>query len=173
MSNLAEAKKSLVETSQLEAIINPQPKQKRIKLPLARDIHMIERILEEKLNAKEKTVKEDILKTTKAEWDTEINQIHAKAIQLRKEINTLANAIETKSKSAVKLNMDGYDNYFGDLPENITKALEIDVFEIAEENMPIIVALKKKIDERVLDIKLGILPITEVKNLLDEIANIK
>ena len=173
MSNLEEAKESLEKASQLDTILNPQPKGKRIKLPLARDMNMIQTILNEKLKGKEESIKEELLAQAKQRWDASINQIHTKAVQLRQEIDSLAKLVKIESKEAIKLDINSYNGYWDDLPETLQKAQEGEVLEINEDSMTSIVTIKKEIDEHVLDIKLGLSPISDVKILLQKIANIK
>ena len=171
MNNLQEAKESLAKSSQLNSIISP-PKTKRIKLPTQRDINMIEQLINNKLKLKAELNQETLLTKAKTKWQTDITQIHQKAISLKKETQILIKRIEKESNNTVKID-PGYSHYWHRLPETITEALGEELLEIEKNNQSQKTPLEQEIEETMLDIKLGLKPISDVKALLEKIDNIK
>lgn len=169
MNNLTQAKESL----RVNTILNPILKTKRIKLPLQRDIVMVENMLNQKLKSIKNTVNDEQLNKALTKWGPEIDQIHAKAILLKKEINNLTTTIEKDTNNTVKID-PRYSHYWKSLPENINDAKEDSLLEITDSNNPpILTTIENEITELLLDIKLGIKPISEVKTLLQNLDNIK
>ncbi len=171
MNNLQEAKRTLEDNKNLEAIINPKP-QKRVKLPLARDVNLIQSILEKKLEARTEQFKEKLLSQTKTKYQSEIAEIHSKAIALRKEAESVARQIEQESGNNItaKFLHDNYGGgYFNELPEDMDEATKEEFFEVAENKFPEVEGLKKEIDEFILNLKIGLAPIADVKPLLEKI----
>lgn len=178
MGQLDNAKQILAkkgeEASQLEAIVNPGPKQKKNRLPLDREINMIENILNDKLRIKKKIMQEKASNEAKAKYAKETNNIHAMAVELRQNVQKLADRIEKESKGAMGIGSNSYDGYWGGLPETIKDAIENNagMIRIKDDNVPIIDKTKAEIDEHVLNIKLGLAPLSDVKILLDKIASL-
>jgi len=174
MTNLELAKQTLEENKNLETIINPQPK-KRIKLPLARDVNLVESIINKKLDTRTNQFKEKLLNQAKTKYKTEIDAIHQKAINLRKEAEKIGRLVEVETNENVtaKFMQGSYsDGYFGDLPEDMAKATEYDFFEASGENFPEIEKMKAEVEEFLLNARIGITPLSDVKPLLDKIDKI-
>lgn len=175
MSNLTAARETLEKNKNLEAIINPQPK-KRIRLPLQRDINLIQGILDEKIDAKEKDVKDKLLNTAKIKWATKISAIHSIAISLRQEIEQLVKAIELESNNQITADLNDSSSYtsdyWGKLPKSVAEAEEEEFLELKESKIPEIEKLKEEVNEYVLNIKIGLAPLSDVKLLLDRIEQL-
>lgn len=171
MGNLNEAKQVLEENKSLDAIINPQIK-KRIKLPLQRDVNLIQSILDKKLEARESKFKERKLKEMKDKYQKEIEAVHTKAIALRKEAEKIAKAIESESSGNIKAKFlhNGYSSgYWDQLPEDMDSATSDEIFEVDGDAFPELMEIKKEMEELLLNIKIGMTPLTEVKPLLEKI----
>jgi len=171
MGNLNEAKQVLEENKSLDAIINPQPK-KRIKLPLSRDINLIQSILDKKLEARTNQFKEKILTQMKTKYQTEIEAIHQKAVDIRKDAEKISKLMEKDSNGSVSakfLHNSYSDGYFGELPESLQAAKDEELFEVQENNIPEVDNLKKEIEEYILNAKLGLAPLADTKVLLEKI----
>ena len=171
MNNLQEAKQTLEDNKNLDAIINPKP-QKRVKLPLARDVNLVQSILDKKIEARTSQFREKILSQAKAKYQAEIEAIHTKAIALRKEAENIARLIEQESGGNItaKFLHDKYGGgYFNELPEDMTEATKEDFFEVEGDKFPQVESLKKEIEEYVLNVKIGLAPIADVKPLLEKI----
>ena len=173
MSNLEEAKESLAKASQMESIMTPPAKTKRIKLPLARDINMIESLINTKLKNKEETYRETALNNAKAKWAIDVKMFHSMAVDLRERITAFAAIIEKETKGSITIGLGTYSGYWGKLPETMIEAYDEDeMLETKDTNIPGLVAIRQEIDEQLLDIKLGLKPISDVKALLEKIDKI-
>lgn len=177
MNNIESIKAGLEKSNQLEAIINPPAttsatKVKKARLPLARDVRTVENILNEKIKDKETKLGENQVKDAKIKWDPQIKMIHLKAIALKQEVMALAKAIEKDSGGLVKLNSNSYSAYWEDMPENMREALENEAIEATDNKNPAIESMKKLVEEQILDIRLGMAPISNVKVLMEKIDKI-
>lgn len=171
MNNLEQAKATLEDNKNLEAILNPQPK-KRVKLPLARDVNLVQSILDKKLETRTEQFKEKILNQAKAKYQSEIEAIHTKAISLRKEAESVAKLIEQDGNGNItaKFLHENYGGgYFNELPEDMTEATKEDFFEIEGDKFPQVEGLKKEIEEYLLNVKIGLAQLADVKPLLEKI----
>ena len=171
MSNLAQAKEALEQNTNLEAIINPQPK-KRVKLPLQRDVNLVQSILDKKLEDREAKFKEKKLREAQDKYKSEIDEIHEKAVNLRKDAERIAKLVESDSGNNVvaKFLHNNYGNgYWSDLPESLDEAKKEDLFEIDGGKFTEVENLKKEIEEYVLNVKIGLAPLADVKALLEKI----
>lgn len=174
MNNLEEAKQILEDNKALESIINPQAK-KRIKLPLQRDVNLIQSILDKKLEARESKFKERKLKDIKDKYQKEIEAVHTKAIALRKEAEKISKAIEVESSGNIKAKFlhNGYSSgYWDQLPENMDGATSDELFEVDGDLFPELVEIKKEMEEFLLNVKIGMTPLAEIKPLLEKIDKI-
>ena len=170
-TNLEQAKEILEQNKNLEAIINPQPK-KRIKLPLARDVNLVESILDKKIETRTNQFKEKLLRQIKTKYQKEITAMHEKAINLRKEAERIGRLVEVESNENVRAKFmhDSYgDGYFGELPENIIEAEKIEFLEANGENFSKVESLKKEVEEYLLNVKIGLAQLADVKPLLEKI----
>ncbi len=171
MNNIQKAKEKLEEGKNLEAIINPKPG-KRVKLPLQRDVNLIESILNKKLDDKAEKFKENLLGSIKNKYSKEFEQIHLEAIALKRKAEQIGREIENENNGNVQAKYlhDNYDSsYLSDLPEDMDSATEHDLFEIKDSTFPKIEKMKKEIDEYVLNVKIGLAPFADVKALLAKI----
>lgn len=173
MSNLQEAKESLAKSSQLAAILTPPTKTKNIKLPRLHDITLVENIINQKLKDIKEANNNNYLAKVLTKWAPEIDQIHTKAVSLKKEINSITIAIEQDTNNTIKVN-PGYSHYWDKLPQNLKEAKEEDrILEINDDNIPsTTTTIEKEIEEFLLDIKLGIKPISEAKIILEKLNNL-
>jgi len=181
MSNIEDAKKALQENSQLESILNPQPggtKQKKIKLPLKRDVEIIENILRVKLDDKKKKAEEKIHEEAKIKWGPRMDEIHLKAIILRKEADKLLNEIKKSSGGTIISANDGRynDTYWDRLPVDMKEAQEDEYIDIDRDGdtafRKTIEDLKLEIDEFIVNMKIGLAPMADVKIYLDKISKL-
>lgn len=173
MSNLQEAKESLAKANQIESIMTPAAKTKRIKLPLARDINMIESLINTKLKNKEETYRETALNNAKAKWAIDVKMFHSMAVDLREKITAFAATVEKETKGSITIGLGSYSGYWGKLPETMTEAYDDqEMLETKDTNIPGLVTLRREIDEQLLNIKLGLKPISDVKALLEKIDKI-
>jgi len=176
MTNLEEAKKTLEDNKNLEAIINPQPQQKKIKLPPQRDVNLVQTILEKKLEGRTEQFKERMLNQATAKYQKEIEAIHLKAVALRKEAEMISREIEKDSGNMIKakfLSNNNYnDGYFGELPETMSDATEHEFFEVEGDKFPQIEGLKREVEDFLLNVKIGMAPIADIKPLLEKIDKI-
>ena len=171
MNNLQEAKQTLEDSKSLEAILNPQPK-KRVKLPLQRDVNLVQSILDKKLESRTAQFKEKMLNQAKTKYQAEIEAIHIKAISLRKEAENIARLIEQDGNGNItaKFLHNNYGGgYFNELPEDMTEATREDFFEIEGGNFPQVEGLKKEIEEYLLNVKIGLAQLADVKPLIEKI----
>ncbi len=169
MTNLATAREALEKTRSLEAIISPPPK-KSARLPLQRDINLIQSVLLEKIDAKERILKDKMLDATNAKWAVQISDLHAKAATLRKDVNQLKKAVEADSGEAVTIDTDDhYGGYWGKLPETAKAAEDHDILELQDCKIPRIETLRQEITECILNLKIGLMPLSGVKPLIDKI----
>ena len=172
MNNLAEAKQVLEENKSLEAVLNPQMAKKRIKLPLARDVNLVQSILDKKLEARESKFKDKKLADIKDKYKKEIETIHVKAIELRKEAEKIAKTIESESSGNIKAKFlhDEYgSSYWNELPKDMDEATSEEIFEADGDSFPELVEIKKEMDEFMLNVKIGMAPLADVKPLLEKI----
>ena len=175
MSNIDQAKEKLKEKSALESLLSPCPppftstKTPKNRLPLQRDIQMIERILDEKLKFKQNQIEEKILNEYKTKFSIEIQEIHEEAVILHKRVQKLINTIEKESQGLI---IDGNRGYWSDLPEKIEDTEDTNYIRISDNDAPIITEIKNEISEYILNLKIGIAPMADVKILLDKIEKI-
>lgn len=170
-TNLEEAKQILEDNKSLEAVINPQPK-KRIKLPLARDVNLVQSILDKKLEARESKFKERKLREIKDKYKKEIDAVHDKAIALRKEAEKISKEIEAESSGNIKAKFlhNGYSSgYWDQLPEDMDNATSDEFFEVDGDSFPELLEIKKEMEEFLLNVKIGMTSLVEVKPLLEKI----
>jgi hypothetical protein len=175
MGNLDEAKQVLEENKNLEAVLNPQMAKKRIKLPLQRDVNLIQSILDKKLEARESKFKERKLKDIKDKYKKEIEAIHVKAIALRKDAEKISKLIETESSGNIKAKFlhDNYGSgYWNELPEDMDQATSDEIFEVDGDSFPELMEIKKEMEEFLLNVKIGMAPLADVKPLLEKIDKI-
>jgi len=171
MNNLEEARQILEDNKSLEAVINPQPK-KRIRLPLQRDVNLVQSILDKKLEARESKFKDKKLADIKDKYKKEIEAIHTKAIALRKDAEKISKLIETESSGNIKAKFlhNGYScGYWDQLPENMDNATSDEFFEVDGDSFPELVEIKKEMEEFLLNVKIGMTPLAEIKPLLEKI----
>jgi len=165
------AREVLEQNKALETLISPQPK-KRIKLPPSRDINLIKSILDKKLEARTDQFKEKLLTQMKTKYQTEIDAIHQRAVDIRKDAEQISKLMEKDTSGSVLakfLNNNYSDGYFGELPESLQDAKNDELFEVKEDNIPEIENLKKEIEEYILNAKLGLAPLADTKILLEKI----
>ena len=182
MNNIEKAKAKIEEQQKeanvLENLINPpanQQKQKRIKLPLQRDVNLIESILNKKLETRGDQFKEIVLKRTEANFKGEIEAMHLKAIALRKEADAIAKRVDIATNGQVKMKYDSgnyyHSGYWDRLPEDMDKANEDEMMQADGNSFPEVAVLKAEIEEYILNFKIGLAPIADVKVLLEKIDN--
>lgn len=174
MNNLEEAKQKLEETRKLEAIMGvsqPIAKIPKSRMPRQKDIQIIEELLEKKIKDKKWEIKNEMLKKANKRWDTEINRIHAKAANLKLEIEQLAEEIKLESKETATIDMEKYGTYWEKLPESVKKAKENnEIIEISDDyENPEIERMKNKIETFIVNVRIGRDQLSNVQTLIDEI----
>ena len=171
MSNLSTAAAVIEQSRKFEAIVSPQPK-KRMKLPLQRDISLVQNTLNEKLDAKEKSFEQKIFEEAKAKWAPDVSVIHAKALNLRREIEALAATIEAENPGVITIDMNqnGYSSdYWAKLPQSIPAAEQEELLEYKDSTIPHIESLRKEIEQFVLNLKLCFAQLSDIKPLMEKI----
>jgi len=171
-NNLEEAKQVLEDNKTLEAVLNPQMAKKRIRLPLQRDVNLVESILDKKLETRESKFKERKLSDIQDKYKKEIEAIHTKAIELRKEAEKIAKTIENESSGNIKakfLSNNYGSGYWNELPEDMDQAVSDEIFEVDGDSFPELLEIKKEIEEFLLNVKIGMAPLADVKPLLEKI----
>ena len=177
MNNLAKAREKLgektAEEKQIENLINPPPVMKKIKVPPARDVNLIESILNKRLDEKTKIYKEKIENEVKERYKNKFDGIHQKAMDLKDEAIIIAKEIIDENNGKLKLRFmdeNSYNSgYLKDLPDTMEEAREDVGLEVNDDDYPIIDELRKEVDEFVLNVKLGLEPLAGVKPLLEKI----
>jgi capsule polysaccharide export protein KpsE/RkpR len=175
MSNLQQAKEAIQQSKTTTSkVINP-PNQKKAKLPLLRDINLIEQTLREEISKKQKEIENKMIKETTKKWEPQISQLHTKAVNLHQEVESLAQAIKANSQGAITIDTNSYGHdYWSNLPEQISDLDTEKMIEIIEsDDLPEIKKIREKADRYMLSLKIGLAPISDVQPLLDEINKIK
>ena len=174
MSNLQQAKEAIQQSKTTTSkVINP-PNQKKAKLPLLRDINLIEQTLREEISKKQKEIENKMIKETTKKWEPQISQLHTKAVNLHQEVESLAQAIKANSQGAITIDTDSYSHdYWNNLPKQISDLDTEKMIEIIDDDLPEIKKIREKADRYMLNLKIGLAPISDVQPLLNEINKIK
>lgn len=175
--SLKDAKNALEENKKeaetIENLINPPKNKPKIKIPPQKDIRLIETILDDKLRIKEKKLTEDFVDSINRKYEKEIKELHQKAINLKREFETFAKKIEAENGNNIVsvLSDSGYNysgNYVKHLPENMKEATDDKFFQASDEPKQI-KEMKQEIDEFILNVKIGVQPLSDIKPLIDKI----
>lgn len=177
MNNLQKAKAMVYEKNAEETainnVINPPPIVKKIKVPPARDVNLIQSILMKRLDDRTRTYKEKIEETIEKKYKNKFDEIHKQAIALKAEAERIGNEIVAENNRSIKLTFldkNSYSaGYLKDLPENIDEARDEVKMSIEDDQYPIIEKMKGEIEDFILNVKLGCAPIADVKPLLEKI----
>lgn len=160
------------ETEIIDRLINPQKTTKpKFKIPPRKDISQIEQILKDKLNEKKEKITENIVNQANRKYADEIKIFHERAIELKKDVKDFAKKVETENNNNIEsvLENRGYSShYLAGLPDDIKEATEDKFFQLADEPGQI-EEMRKEINEFLLNVKIGIQPLSDVKPLLDKI----
>jgi len=171
MKNLEQIKESLTKNQETEEAINNPQTLKKPKIPLQRDIDLIERTLHNKLKDKESEIKDKLLSKTNQKYALKIKELHQKAITLKQEFIKLNKEIKTQTK-IIQIDLNDYSSYIRSLPHNLTEILQQEILKLTEK-LPEINKMEEEIEDFMLDIKLGLTPLSDIKPLLDKINNLK
>lgn len=174
--SLQDAKAKLEEQNKVAAIFQ-QPtttKVKKTKLPLQRDVYVIEQLINNEIRKKENEIDNMIMKNAETKYQTEINTIHQKAILLKQEILALSRKIERESNGTLEAIKDGgySSNYTGALPDDIDEAKDTKLFHRDRTEAKIIKELKQEAEDLICNIKVGFAPFEDAKKLIDKIKTI-
>ena len=174
MSNIEEAKKILQEKETIQKVSNAinTPKTTKRKILRMNDIYEIKNILDKKLRKKENKQREQIIETAKTKYQSHIQEIHKKAITLRKEIIALKNKIEKENHGIVELKDKGYNYpYWQNLPETMEETEENDYITTTND-LELNTEIEEEIEKFILNLRVGLASPIDIQKYINKIEKL-
>lgn len=170
MNNIEKAKASLQKAAQIETIIiqNTAQKTRKFRVPLVRDINMIENELRNKISPKRDAIIKEVIEYTENTNKAALQAIRDAAVTLGREIDALRKKIEIDSNGAISLVEGRYDGFWGVMPITDADALKDKPINVINYK-PYTDPLEKESEQLMFDIKLGIRPVSDIKAVMDKI----
>jgi hypothetical protein len=181
MSNISSAKAAAQKGAVVAAIITPPPviqgKAKRTTAPRSKDMDLIQSTLTGNIRTKAQGIRYAEAERAKKTLAPLIKQIQSKAVMLAEDIKDLEKAIERESNGLARLPAGSYSgsysSWLNNLPTTRTHAEAAEYIDTSGKDVPGIANLQAEVDKQILNIRLGIQPVTDVKALMDLINNFK